>query len=371
MNRPKTRSSDADPSSKRGSGAATVTQASGRSILIGLAAVAIFLYAVRLILLPFVLAGVAAYALSPALAWLTGRAGGRRWIVVVACVLAIVIVSGVVMVLVAPTVAHAAIHATDNMQSMVQQLVSGLTHGGPLVLGGKSMSPHDVAALAVSRVTAWLSQSGHGFLLVGWAFSALGGSVLTLVIFTYFIASGDDLGRGIFGIIPPAQRAVCERIWDRAGPVLRRYFIGIACVIVYAWIASYIGLGLFLHLPDAVLLALMSGLFELIPVVGPIAAAVIAGLAAVEAAKGIGAIIAYVIYAIALRLSIDEMVGPLVLGQAGRVNPSVVIFCFLTGGILFGIAGLILSVPVALVVKSALAVLYNETEPDAESGEAK
>ena len=94
--------------------------------------------------------------------------------------------------------------------------------------------------------------------------------------------------------------------------------------------------------------------------IGPAASAVIAGLVAIQEAKSIWSILAYVIYASALRLSIDQLVGPLVLGNAGRIHPALVIFCFLAGGVLFGVAGVILAVPAALTVKVVLATIYDE-----------
>lgn len=104
----------------------------------------------------------------------------------------------------------------------------------------------------------------------------------------------------------------------------------------------------------------------MLPVIGPALSAVIAGLVAIHYAAGIGNIIAYAIYATALRLSIDEMVGPLILGRAGRVPPVLVIFCFLAGGTLFGIVGIIVAVPVALTIKVTLATLYREPLSDEE-----
>jgi predicted PurR-regulated permease PerM len=119
-------------------------------------------------------------------------------------------------------------------------------------------------------------------------------------------------------------------------------------------------LGLVLGLPHAVLLALLTGVLEMIPVVGPGASAVIAGLVAIHYAAGIGAIVAYAIYATALRISIDQLFGPLALGAAARLHPVLVIFCFLSGAFLFGVVGVIMAVPVALVVKVTLALLYDE-----------
>jgi predicted PurR-regulated permease PerM len=42
------------------------------------------------------------------------------------------------------------------------------------------------------------------------------------------------------------------------------------------------------------------------------------------------------------------------------VHPVVVIFCFLAGGTLFGMVGMILAVPTALLVKVTLSLLYRE-----------
>ena len=122
----------------------------------------------------------------------------------------------------------------------------------------------------------------------------------------------------------------------------------------------YVGLGLFLGIPHAFLLALLTGFLEMIPVIGPGASALIAGLVALHYATGIGPIIAYALYATALRISIDQLFGPLALGTAARLHPVLVIFCFLAGGVLFGMVGVIMAVPVALAVKVTLMLLYDE-----------
>ena len=177
------------------------------------------------------------------------------------------------------------------------------------------------------------------------------------------------------GLFSGQRRAGCEglaaalpaRLAPRHGtnldsprPILFRYFAGIAAVIVYAGCAAYLGLGLFLGLRHAAFLAALTGLLEVLPVVGPALSAVIAGLVAVQEAKSIWSIVAYMIYASALRLSVDQLVGPFVLGNAARVHPTLVIFCFLAGGALFGMVGVILAVPFALMVKVTLATIYGE-----------
>ena len=107
-------------------------------------------------------------------------------------------------------------------------------------------------------------------------------------------------------------------------------------------------------------LALLTGILETVPVIGPTAAAILAGLVSLRTATGIINIVEYALYATALRLSIDQIVGPIVLGRAAHVHPVLIIFCFLAGGVVLGIPGVILAVPVALVVKSTLATIYGD-----------
>ena len=189
------------------------------------------------------------------------------------------------------------------------------------------------------------------------------------VLFGFFLLDSRRISRELFWLVPPRYRPFAARVWVELEPVLGRYFVGIALVVVYASVAAYVGLGLFLGLDNAVVLSVMTGFLEIIPLVGPAASAIIAGFAAVEEAAGTGAIIAYVIYAAALRISIDQLFGPLVLGRAGRIPPVLVIFCFLAGGLLFGVVGVVLAVPTALTVRTVLHVLYDEArQPDDAPG---
>jgi predicted PurR-regulated permease PerM len=75
-------------------------------------------------------------------------------------------------------------------------------------------------------------------------------------------------------------------------------------------------------------------------VIGPFASATIVVLVAIQQ-NGVGAAGFLFGFAIALRLSIDNIVGPIVLGEAARLHPVVVIISFVCGAILFGVVGLL------------------------------
>ena len=187
------------------------------------------------------------------------------------------------------------------------------------------------------------------------------GMIMTSVLLLYILASGPTIAAGLFRLVPPKQRPLLHEVWRELDPVMIRYFLGVACVVTYATVAAYVGLGLVLHLPNALVLALVTGLCEIVPVVGPIASAILAGLAALgHSPSDARNVLLYVGYAAALRLSVDQVVSPLILGHAGRMHPVAIIFSFLAGGVLFGIVGIILAVPVAIAIRTMLAVLYEE-----------
>lgn len=324
------------------------------------AAVVVFLYLVHAILLPFAIAGAVAYIFMPAVDWLTARARLPRLaaaLLVFALLLAIFALAGY---LVLPSLLQSVLPILADFQAVLQTLLERFLGSGPIQLLGQPITASQIAASAADGLRGYFQDGGNLVTLASWSFIGLFGFFLTWTLIAYFLAGAHRVARGFLWLFPPHWRARTGRILLRLHPILRRYFIGIAIVITYACIAAYIGLGFVLGLHHAAFLALMTGFLEVVPVIGPYVSAVVAGLVAVAHAKSLWSILAYVIYATVLRLSIDQLVGPIVLGQAARVHPTLIIFCFLSGGLLFGIAGILLAIPVALAIKVTLATIYGE-----------
>jgi predicted PurR-regulated permease PerM len=258
-----------------------------------------------------------------------------------------------------PPLVQQAQAVTGDLHGAVLDFLRAVLGTHPIQLLGSSVDAQSLADLTLGKVQSAIS--GPQLLtLAGWGAAAAFGFMLVWVLMGYFLIDSHAIAAGLLWLVPPAARPQVERIRRELDPLLRRYFIGVAVVVSYAAAAAYLGLGLILGLHHALVLALLTGVLEIVPMVGPLAAAVMAGLFAVEQAASAWDIWAYVGYAVALRLSIDQLVGPLVLGNAARVHPVVVIFGFLVGGALFGIVGMILAVPAALLIKVTLSVLYRE-----------
>jgi predicted PurR-regulated permease PerM len=309
-----------------------------------------------------VIAGLLAYICTPAIEWLAARTRLPRALYAVAAFLVLLLFASLLGFLGVPSLIKALRNTVSDLHGVVTAIARGAIGDGKLTPLGEPMTAEQLADAAVTGVRDWLGNTGRLATLGAATFAMLFGAILTLVLLFYSLFSGPAIVRGLLALVPPGQRPLVRHVATQVDPVLRRYFIGVIIIVAYSSTAAYLGLGVVLGIPHAALLALMTGLCETIPLVGQITAAVIAGLVALRYANGIGPIIAYAIYATALRLSIDQLLAPIVLGAAARLHPVVVIFCLVAGGALFGIVGIILAVPAALVVRTTLAILYDEPQ---------
>jgi len=331
-----------------------------RAVVLAASAIAVFLYFIKAILLPFLLAAIVAYICTPALDWLAKRTRWPRLLFAIATFLIILGIAAVITVFASQRLVVEARNIAADLPSMLERLAREAIGDAPIQLFGQSLDAHQIAQSSLEGIRDLLAQTGGVAIAAGFSLAAIMGAFLTVVLLFYFLVSGHSVARGVFWIVPPHRRALVNRIWTRLDPVLLRYFLGIIAIVIYATVAAYVGLGVFLNIRHATLLALLTGILETIPVLGPTSAAVVAGLVSLQTATGLTSILAYTLYAIALRLSIDQIVGPIVLGRAAHAHPVLIIFCFFTGGIVFGIPGVIMAVPVALLIRSTLATLYGD-----------
>jgi predicted PurR-regulated permease PerM len=353
-----------DPKGKeRGDGAAASRDiAEVRAVVVTFVALALFVYLVGFIVLPFVIAGIIAYICTPLLDWLAGRTGLPRPLVAVLLFLLLVGLAGFTVVVAGQHLVAEAGSTVTDLQGTLDQLLHRAADGEPIRVFGRSVDLNGIVRIIGDRIHGWFSRPDRLMLVAGFGFATLVGTFLTVVLLCYFLVSGKSVARGLFWLVPPSRRPLVAQIGKRIDPVLKRYFIGLFVIVIYAVIAAYIGLGAILGIDHAFLLALLTGILETIPIIGSTTAAIIAGLVSLHTATGLSSILAFALYAVLLRLSIDQIVAPLVLGGAANVHPVLIIFCFLIGATLLGIPGVILAVPTALTIKAALATLYGDDD---------
>jgi predicted PurR-regulated permease PerM len=330
----------------------------GWPIAAALAVLAVILYAVRYALLPFVFAVAIAFVTDPLIRNLQTRLGTARWPVAALLYIVIALLLSAAGYLVVSTAAGDLVRIAAAAPETIRKLITQAFGPAGVSIFGQRYTP-DQLADGLFQAVQKLVGVDVAARVAGLGLSGVFGAFLVLVLTPYFMISGPHLAAGAIWLIPPERRQSVLVLLPRIVPVLRRYLIGVFLVVVYTSLVAWIGFGVVFRLPHAILLSITVGVLELIPVVGPLASATIVGLVAIRGGELWSAVF-LMAFAIGLRLSIDNLVGPVVLGQAARVHPVVVIIAFVVGAMLFGVVGVLLAVPVVVCIRIALEHYYSE-----------
>ena len=112
----------------------------------------------------------------------------------------------------------------------------------------------------------------------------------------------------------------------------------------------------------AVLLSVIAGLFELVPIIGPIISAVPAVLLA--ATDSPAAVLAALLLYFAVQQVENNFLVPKIQGNAVQLHPAAVVFAIIIGGSLAGLLGAILALPVTAAFRDVVRYLFRRLTPE-------
>jgi predicted PurR-regulated permease PerM len=322
--------------------------------LVMVAIVVLLLWTARGALPAFFIGLALAFVLDPAVTFLARR-GMPRWAGVIVMY---VVVAALVWALVAFAV-----------PPIIRQTSQFITHLPEL---GRSLSdierglldwyrglplPDDIRA----TVDAQLAASGQAFAdllraivaptvnaVVRVATFILGLVVVPVWLF-FVLKDRQGFSRNVAGAMPPAWRADAENVLALLGRVGGRWVRGqlllglsiFGATVVGLTILTLIGFGEFGQF--TLVLALIAGILEWFPIIGPIIAAIPAILIGISISVP-AAVAAAILYTAIQQLENNILV-PKVMGDAVELHPAVMILALVVGGALFGLGGAILAAP--------------------------
>ncbi len=177
--------------------------------------------------------------------------------------------------------------------------------------------------------------------------------IMAVVLTIYMLLDRKQLSDFSKSIIPDAQKnAVIETV-EKVSQKVGSWFRGQLLLGAIIAAIDLIGL-LIIGVPYALALALISGLLEFIPTIGPIIAGVIAAVIALSVSP-IQAVFVIILYVIVQQLE-NAVIVPKVMQKAVGLSPVVIILAILVGAKLLGLLGAILAVPIA----ASLTVIVQE-----------
>jgi len=171
--------------------------------------------------------------------------------------------------------------------------------------------------------------------------------VSPLIIY-YFLCDSENMINKSLVILPPESRNIIKNIIEDINKVLGKYIISQLILCGFITIASFLIL-MFLKIDFPLILALINGIFNIIPYFGPIFGVIPAIL--------IGLLISpktalYVIVCFSILQQIEgDILSPKIIGDSISMHPLTVILLLLVGGNIGGVLGMILAVPLGVVIK--------------------
>ncbi len=194
-------------------------------------------------------------------------------------------------------------------------------------------------------------------------FSGIFSMLFVLIIAFYLVIEEDALKKFFRLIIPRDHVPYVEQIVGRVQTKLGRWVLAQLALALIIGIVVSIGLWL-LGVPHAFALGLIAGVLEIIPVIGPMIAGFLGVLVALSLGflPGIGTLIFYIL----VQQLENHVLVPNIMKKATGLNPLVTILAVLLGGRLAGVAGVILSVPVATMISIFLSDFVTSADRDDE-----
>ena len=326
----------------------------------------LLIWAAQPVMGPFVGAVITAYLFNPLIGWLHRRTGiGRAFWIIVMYILVGVLVYALVRTL-GPIIATQYRDLVAQIPRMRDEVERLLLTNQMIDLGGVTI---DLRELEVPIYTFFTELAGTLPSTVPHLVVTALESVLLFVTYLlstfYLLLQAEQITDWMYGLVPAPYRGEIRGLGKQVDTTLAGYIRGTLLLIPIMSVLTYIVLAI-LGIRYALVIAIASGILEIIPLIGPWSAAGIAvSVAVLQPTTPFGwshmllAVVVGTSYFV-LRMFEDNFIIPQVVGHAVHLHPVLVLFAILAGGAIGGPFGLLVGIPVIAVARILLRFIYKK-----------
>ena len=326
----------------------------GTIVLFGL--IAGFIFAARRILVVFLFAVLFAYLLEPLVSLVQHRSRlsrGSRWLAILQVYLILLLIISGVFLGLGPRIADEGRTFAAALPGLLDKLSSGAM---VTQFGGKHGWSEDTQI----RVQEFFG--AHRDAIIAWA-SDFGGRATMLltnvvwlivipILAVFFLRDGRGFANSVIEIAERRrQRQFLSSIIEDLNLMLAGY-IRAQLILAGLSLVVYTVVLLLLRVPYAIILGLVGGAMEFIPLAGPLVAALV--ILGVAFLTGYHHLLVIALFLVACRLVQDYVNAPRIMGGKLELHPLAALFAILTGGEIAGVIGVYLSIP----IMAALRILW-------------
>jgi len=311
------------------------------------------LYRFNQVVLILFIAIVIGTVIRPVVTWLYRRGLPRIAGVILIYIILLALLTGFALLLFPLIVQQGATIAADVpgyyqslrawMASFPNQLIVRLSEFLPATL--PSLQPIQQTAQQI------LASAGQALGYVSLMAKAIFLAIVILLLAFHWTLDGPRIIQSLLPLIPKHQRENISELISSMEIKIGSYLAGqsVLCLVIGIMaLVAYLLIGL----PNALVLALLAGVFEAVPMIGPLLGAIPAGVIALSI--GPSKLIWVIVATIIIQQLENSLLVPRVMRKAVGINPFVSLLSIFAFSSLFGIAGALMAIPIAAIVQLLL-----------------
>jgi len=287
---------------------------------------------------------------------------------IVAILLLIIIITGIISLLI-PLVLEQGknlsllnVNAFQNKINTLYSEFSTYLQSYNIIISESTFDIKGLTKNTVEAIPALLNSIGSilGSITIG---------ILSVLFITFFLLKDGEYFEKIFILLFPSRlKKRIEKSLIDVKSLLSRYFLGLLLQISILF-TLYTSILLIFGVKDAVVIAFLCAILNLIPYIGPLIGIVLMSFLTMTSYLGedFSSIVIpktiYVIIGYIIAQLVDNFISqPYIFSNSVKSHPREIFLVILTGGILFGITGLILAIPLYTVIKVFLKVFFSDNK---------
>jgi predicted PurR-regulated permease PerM len=196
-----------------------------------------------------------------------------------------------------------------------------------------------------------LASAGQALGYVSLAANAIFIAIVILLLAYHWTLDGPRIIKSLLPLVSTDRREVISELIADMETKISSYLAGqgILCLVIGSMaLVAYLLIGL----PNALVLALVAGVLEAVPMIGPMLGAIPAALVALSIAPS--KLIWVIVATVVIQQIENSLLVPRVMRKAVGINPFVSLLSLFAFSSLFGIAGALMAIPMAAIIQLLL-----------------
>ncbi|HEY0978140.1 MAG TPA: AI-2E family transporter [Flavobacteriales bacterium] len=316
------------------------------SILI-IASVALFhgLYCARTVFVPILFAMLLGMLLNPLVNRAERKGMNRVFAITVSVVLAMLVLAGLFYFILTQ-----AAHFSETFPALKEKVGALMAKGQQWVERSGNIEPREVDAAVAKAKEEGMAKGGQ---LLGGALTTMGtlfGFLFLLPVFTFLLLLYKRLIMAcIADLFPSDHQGTVSEVLQETKGVAQSYLTGLIFEAGIITVLNWIGL-MVIGVQYALLLAVIAAVLNLIPYIGMIIATILPMIIALATMEPVDALWVLALYA-AVQFIDNNFIVPRIVGSRVELNALVSLIGVMAGGVLWGIPGMFLAIPICAILK--------------------